>query len=149
MLSLPEVSGVVNWVCFVVDYTFLSNPCYPCAGLIADRTGSYVYSFYMTGGVLLAAFLIPMMLIVIRYRSRRVQSSPPEHERSQSETDQESIKGDSNAGAGSLWRIWKEASPWRPDENARPKRNDIIGFVHNGSKYLHFNIIMYFNIISY
>ena len=37
-----------------------------------DNTGSYVYSFYMTGGVLLLAFLIPMVLIPINHRSIRV-----------------------------------------------------------------------------
>ena len=37
-----------------------------------DNTGSYVYSFYMTGGVLLVAFLIPMVLIPINHRSIRV-----------------------------------------------------------------------------
>ena len=37
-----------------------------------DHTGSYVYSFYMTGGVLLVAFLIPMVLIPINHRSIRV-----------------------------------------------------------------------------
>ena len=30
-----------------------------------DHTGSYVYSFYMTGAVVLVAFLIPMILIPI------------------------------------------------------------------------------------
>ena len=37
-----------------------------------DNTGSYVYSFYMTGGVLLVAFLVPMVLIPINHRSIRV-----------------------------------------------------------------------------
>lgn len=41
------------------------------SGLIADQTGNYVYSFYMTGGVLIAAFLIPLILICVnRGRSR-------------------------------------------------------------------------------
>ena len=37
-------------------------------GLIVDHTGSYVYSFYMTSGVLLVAFVIPMILISINHR---------------------------------------------------------------------------------
>ena len=37
-----------------------------------DQTGSYVYSFYMTGAVLLVAFLIPMSLIPINHRKARV-----------------------------------------------------------------------------
>ena len=36
-----------------------------------DHTGSYVYSFYMTGAVLMVAFLIPMILIPINHRSIR------------------------------------------------------------------------------
>lgn len=42
-------------------------------GLIADQTGSYLYSFYMTGGVLITAFLIPILLIVINRRKSNVQ----------------------------------------------------------------------------
>ena len=38
-----------------------------------DQTGSYVYSFYMTGAVLLVAFLIPMVLIPINHRKGRVR----------------------------------------------------------------------------
>ena len=37
-----------------------------------DHTGSYVYSFHMTGAVLLVAFLIPVVLIPINHRSIRV-----------------------------------------------------------------------------
>ena len=42
-----------------------------------DHTGSYVYSFYMTGGVLLVAFLIPMILIPINHRS--IKGLPQNH----------------------------------------------------------------------
>ena len=38
-----------------------------------DQTGSYVYSFYMTGAVLMVAFLIPMVLIPINHRKARVR----------------------------------------------------------------------------
>ena len=41
-------------------------------GLMADQTGNYVYSFYMTGGALLMAFLIPMILIVINKKQSKV-----------------------------------------------------------------------------
>ena len=42
-----------------------------------DHTGGYVYSFYMTGGVLLVAFLIPMILIPINHRS--IKGLPQNH----------------------------------------------------------------------
>ena len=42
------------------------------SGLMADQTGNYAHSFYMTGGVLLTAFLIPMVLIFINCRKYRV-----------------------------------------------------------------------------
>ena len=38
-----------------------------------DQTGNYLYSFYMTGAVLLVAFLIPMVLIPINHRKVRVR----------------------------------------------------------------------------
>ena len=38
-----------------------------------DQTGSYVYSFYLTGGVLLVSFLIPVVLIPINHRKVRVR----------------------------------------------------------------------------
>ena len=41
-------------------------------GLMADQSGNYVYSFYMTGAALLTAFLIPMVLIVVNFRKSRV-----------------------------------------------------------------------------
>lgn len=44
----------------------------PIVGVIVDKTGNYVYSFYMTGGVLLTAFLIPMVLIVLSRRRSKV-----------------------------------------------------------------------------
>ena len=42
-----------------------------------DHTGSYVYSFYMTGAVLLVSFLIPMVLIPINHRS--IKGLPRNH----------------------------------------------------------------------
>ena len=45
------------------------------SALIADQTGSYVYSFYMTGGVLLTAFLIPVILVFLN----RAKSNLPHH----------------------------------------------------------------------
>ena len=47
--------------------------CFFFLGLIVDQTGSYVYSFYMTGAVLMVAFLIPMVLIPINHRKARVR----------------------------------------------------------------------------
>ena len=37
-------------------------------GLMADQDGNYVNSFYMTGGVLMFAFVIPFGLIFIKRR---------------------------------------------------------------------------------
>lgn len=49
----------------------------PIVGLIVEKTGNYVYAFYMTGGVLFAAFLIPMVLIVISRKRSRVNPMDP------------------------------------------------------------------------
>ena len=38
-----------------------------------DKTGNYVYLFYMTGAALMVAFLIPMVLIPINHRKARVR----------------------------------------------------------------------------
>jgi len=48
--------------------------------LIADHTGSYIYSFYMTGGVLFAAFLIPVIMIFINWRKSKVHPQTSEVE---------------------------------------------------------------------
>ena len=42
------------------------------SGLMADQTGNYAYSFYMTGATLLTAYLIPMILIYINCKKSRV-----------------------------------------------------------------------------
>ena len=41
-------------------------------GLMADQTGNYITSFYMTGGVVMFAFLIPFALIFINRGKSRV-----------------------------------------------------------------------------
>ena len=41
-------------------------------GLMADQTGNYITSFYMTGGVVMFAFLIPFALIFINWEKSRV-----------------------------------------------------------------------------
>jgi len=51
---------------------FLRYYCFFSSALIADRTGSYIYAFYMTGGVLFAAFLIPVIMIFINWRKSKV-----------------------------------------------------------------------------
>ena len=51
-----------------------------------DNTGNYVYSFYVTSGVILTGFLIPMVLIVIRIK-RRLRISPVEFPQ-----DEESVR---------------------------------------------------------
>ena len=56
-----------------------------------DNTGSYVYSFYMTGAVLLVAFLIPMVLIPINHRSIRVL--PQSHVNDNKQTITEGTEG--------------------------------------------------------
>jgi len=42
--------------------------------LIADQTGNDINSFYMTGGVLFAAFLIPVIMIFINRGKSKVHS---------------------------------------------------------------------------
>ncbi|XP_015770801.1 PREDICTED: monocarboxylate transporter 10-like [Acropora digitifera] len=44
----------------------------PIIGLIVDKTGNYIYSFYMTSGMLFTGFLIPMVLVILRRRRSRV-----------------------------------------------------------------------------
>ncbi|PFX23335.1 Monocarboxylate transporter 8 [Stylophora pistillata] len=44
----------------------------PIAGLMADKNGDYTNSFYMTGGVLMLAFIIPFALIFINGRKSQV-----------------------------------------------------------------------------
>lgn len=39
---------------------------------MADKTGNYVYSFCMTGGTLLVAFLIPFALVFMNCKKSRV-----------------------------------------------------------------------------
>ena len=48
------------------------NCLFSSAGLIVDKTGNYIYSFYMTSGMLLTGFLIPMVLVILRRRRSRV-----------------------------------------------------------------------------
>ena len=57
---------------------FLRYYCFFSSALIADHTGSYVYAFYMTGGVLFAAFLIPVTLIFINWRKSKVHPQTSE-----------------------------------------------------------------------
>ena len=59
---------------------FLIYFCFFFSALIADNTGSYNYAFYMTGGVLLAAFLIPVIMIFINWRKSKVHPQTPEVE---------------------------------------------------------------------
>ena len=42
------------------------------SALIADQTGNYIYSFYMTGGVLITAALIPLILICVNRGKSKV-----------------------------------------------------------------------------
>ena len=48
--------------------------------MIADNTGSYIYAFYMTGGVLFAAFLIPVIMILVNWRKSKVHPHTSEVE---------------------------------------------------------------------
>ena len=41
-------------------------------GLMADQSGNYINSFYMTGGVLMFAFVIPFGLTFTKLRGSRV-----------------------------------------------------------------------------
>ena len=52
---------------FLTPFYFFSS------ALIADQTGDYVYSFYMMGGVLLTASVIPVILIFVNRGTYNVQ----------------------------------------------------------------------------
>ena len=61
------------------------------------NTGSYVYSFYMTaGGVLLVAFLFPVILIPINHRSIKGLSQSHINDDKQMITDR--LKGAESQG---------------------------------------------------
>ncbi|XP_068682739.1 monocarboxylate transporter 8-like [Montipora foliosa] len=55
-----------------VLYSFSAAAGGPIAGLIADKTGNYAYSFYMTGATLFVAFLIPFVLVVLNCKKFRI-----------------------------------------------------------------------------
>ena len=55
-------------------------------GLIADKYGNYINSFYMTGGVLMLAFVIPFALTFINWRKSQVS---PEVSREMSDVEAE------------------------------------------------------------
>ena len=55
---------------------------------MADKTGSYVHSFYLTGGTLLVAFLIPFALVFNNCKKSRVHPINVE----EAEVRQEPIK---------------------------------------------------------
>ena len=58
---------------FTLIFPELSALYFYSSALIADHTGSYIYSFYMTGGVLLTASLIPVILIFVNRKTYNVQ----------------------------------------------------------------------------
>ncbi|XP_022794339.1 monocarboxylate transporter 10-like [Stylophora pistillata] len=58
-------------------YSFSAATGGPIAGLMADQSGNYTNSFYMTGGVLMSAFVIPFALIFINCRKSQVSPMVP------------------------------------------------------------------------
>ncbi|PFX23334.1 monocarboxylate transporter 10-like [Stylophora pistillata] len=67
-------------------YSFSAATGGPIAGLIADKYGNYINSFYMTGGVLMLAFVIPFALTFINWRKSQVS---PEVSREMSDVEAE------------------------------------------------------------
>ena len=74
-----------SYLLWIFQVHFLIYYCFFCSALIADNTGSYIYSFYMTGGVLFAACLIPVIIIFINWRKSKVHPQTSEVEEQEEE----------------------------------------------------------------
>lgn len=75
LLSCVDRKRVTASFCILnLVYSFSVATGGPIAGLMADQTGNYINSFYMTGGVLMLAFVIPFALIFIKRRKSKVHS---------------------------------------------------------------------------
>ena len=63
--------------------------------MIADNTGSYIYSFYMTGGILFASSLIPVIIIFINWQKSKVHplnSEVEEQEKEEVDTTSKEVR---------------------------------------------------------
>lgn len=58
---------------------------------MADKTGDYTYSFYMTGGVLITAALIPLILICVNRGKSKVVPEESEIEEKKDNFERVSI----------------------------------------------------------
>lgn len=72
-------------------YAFTAAAGGPVAALMADKTGDYTYSFYMTGGVLIAAALIPLILICVNRGKSKVVPEESEIEEKKDKFERVSI----------------------------------------------------------
>ncbi|XP_078351631.1 monocarboxylate transporter 10-like [Oculina patagonica] len=69
-------------------YSFSAAAGGPVAALIADQTGNYIYSFYMTGGVLLTAFSIPAILVFVNDRKSKINSQDSQEDEEEEEEEE-------------------------------------------------------------
>lgn len=75
--SREESELLSEWKFILSQNLNISIRIFCSAGLIVEKTSNYVCAFYMTGGVLFVAFLIPMVLIVISRKRSRVSPMDP------------------------------------------------------------------------
>ncbi|KAJ7380783.1 hypothetical protein OS493_007163 [Desmophyllum pertusum] len=82
LLSCVDNKRVTASFCIVHTlYALVAAIGGPIAGLMADQTGNYITSFYMTGGVMMVAFFIPFALIFINRGKNRVHPTAEEEAR--------------------------------------------------------------------
>ena len=70
----------------IFEAHFLIYYCFSLA-LIADHTRNYFYSFYIAGGELFAASLIPVIIIFIKWRKSKVHPLNSQVEPEEEEVD--------------------------------------------------------------
>lgn len=85
---------------------------------MADKTGNYVHSFYMTGGTLLVAFLIPFVLVFITCKKSRVHPIDVE----EAQVRQEPIKVTNIITEQRLEKT-KESATWYKNSQNDPVMN--------------------------
>ncbi|XP_032221637.2 monocarboxylate transporter 3 isoform X1 [Nematostella vectensis] len=64
-----KASMAFTWGLTVNSIAVMASP--PLAGLIADSLGSYVVSFYIAGGLIISASLLPFLLVLIERRKAK------------------------------------------------------------------------------
>ena len=69
--ACPFQSFFVKCVICTLQFRFFLHVLFS-TGLMADQSGNYINSFYMTGGVLMFAFVIPFGVTFTKLRGSRV-----------------------------------------------------------------------------